>query len=275
MCDKKRGAGKTSYDIGYRKPPKSTQFKPGTSGNLKGRPKGAKNKVSNERFRNLVLEEGYRKVPVGDHEQRVTMPIMQAGLRSLWLKAAKGNVEAMKFASFLIRDAENDLAAEKAELLEAAIAYKRDGKRVLDHYQRADASPPKMLPHPDHIYKDPRTAEVEIRGPRTEDEVNDWNWFIEVRDTHKDSLVVLNDLLNEETSEREVRAIEQDVRQSEEFLILSCWALSKKWGEPVSDHELDPRLELIVREYLSSNETPPLPNLPQSPEDCAGASDQM
>jgi len=27
------------YDVGYRKPPKKTQFKPGTSGNPKGRPK--------------------------------------------------------------------------------------------------------------------------------------------------------------------------------------------------------------------------------------------
>jgi hypothetical protein len=27
------------YDIGYRKPPKKSQFKPGISGNLKGRPK--------------------------------------------------------------------------------------------------------------------------------------------------------------------------------------------------------------------------------------------
>ena len=29
------------YDVGYKKPPKPTQFKKGKSGNLKGRPKGA------------------------------------------------------------------------------------------------------------------------------------------------------------------------------------------------------------------------------------------
>jgi len=31
-----------SYDVGYGKPPRDTQFKPGQSGNPKGRPKGAK-----------------------------------------------------------------------------------------------------------------------------------------------------------------------------------------------------------------------------------------
>jgi hypothetical protein len=34
---------KRDYKIGYGKPPKSGQFKPGKSGNPKGRPKGAKN----------------------------------------------------------------------------------------------------------------------------------------------------------------------------------------------------------------------------------------
>jgi hypothetical protein len=31
-----------AYEVGYAKPPKHTRFKPGQSGNLKGRPKGAK-----------------------------------------------------------------------------------------------------------------------------------------------------------------------------------------------------------------------------------------
>ena len=32
-----------NYGVGYGKPPESGQFKPGQSGNPKGRPKGAKN----------------------------------------------------------------------------------------------------------------------------------------------------------------------------------------------------------------------------------------
>nr|WP_306262013.1 DUF5681 domain-containing protein [Pararhizobium sp. IMCC21322] len=32
------------YEVGYAKPPQSSRFKPGMSGNPKGRPKGARNK---------------------------------------------------------------------------------------------------------------------------------------------------------------------------------------------------------------------------------------
>ncbi len=31
------------YEVGYKRPPKHTQFKLGQSGNMKGRPKGTRN----------------------------------------------------------------------------------------------------------------------------------------------------------------------------------------------------------------------------------------
>lgn len=42
------------YDIGYKKPPKDTQFKKGRSGNPNGRPRGTKNVV---RLLNRMLDE--------------------------------------------------------------------------------------------------------------------------------------------------------------------------------------------------------------------------
>ena len=46
------------YDVGYAKPPASIQFKPGTSGNPRGPPKGTRNKLpalNEERMKNIII----------------------------------------------------------------------------------------------------------------------------------------------------------------------------------------------------------------------------
>lgn len=43
MSQKRGKRSKPGYAVGYGKPPRSTRFKPGLSGNTKGRPKNSKN----------------------------------------------------------------------------------------------------------------------------------------------------------------------------------------------------------------------------------------
>ena len=48
------------YDVGYGKPPVTTRFKKGKSGNPRGRRKGAKNKLptlNEERLKSIVIGE--------------------------------------------------------------------------------------------------------------------------------------------------------------------------------------------------------------------------
>ena len=82
------------YEVGYGKPPKASRFKPGTSGNPGGRPKGSGRAkpadVVVEQMKALVLEEAYRPIQIRDGDKLVELPLVRAVVRSLGLNAAKG-----------------------------------------------------------------------------------------------------------------------------------------------------------------------------------------
>ena len=80
----------TSYDVGYGKPPKDTQFKAGRSGNPKGRPKGSRNAIS---VLNKALEE---KVVVQENGRRHTRSKVQVMCTQLANKAAGGDLSALR-----------------------------------------------------------------------------------------------------------------------------------------------------------------------------------
>ncbi len=75
-------------DVGFGKPPKHTQFKPGQSGNPKGRPRGAKNLKTD-------LEEELRELIVVREGGNVkTVSKQRAMLKSLTAKAVQGDPRA-------------------------------------------------------------------------------------------------------------------------------------------------------------------------------------
>lgn len=77
------------YDVGYSKPPMERRFKPGNSGNPRGRPKGAKNlntivaEVANEMH--SVIENGKRR-------RLSTLDLIVLRLRNLAM--VDGNIRA-------------------------------------------------------------------------------------------------------------------------------------------------------------------------------------
>ena len=78
------------YDdtVGYGRPPKRTQFKPGQSGNPSGRPKGARN------FRAELLEELAEPITVNDGGRDLTITKQRAFVKTLVRAAIGGNVRA-------------------------------------------------------------------------------------------------------------------------------------------------------------------------------------
>ncbi len=80
----------SNYEVGYGKPPKSTRFKPGKSGNPNGRPKGSRNFATDLRD---VLE---MPVPISEGGKRTTMSTQKAALMRLREKALKGDHRALE-----------------------------------------------------------------------------------------------------------------------------------------------------------------------------------
>lgn len=78
----------SDYNIGFKKPPKQSQFQPGSSGNPKGRPKGSKN------LKTDLIEELAEKIGIKENGNAKTVSKQRAMLKSLMLKAVQGDTKA-------------------------------------------------------------------------------------------------------------------------------------------------------------------------------------
>ncbi|MGO9303042.1 MAG: DUF5681 domain-containing protein [Candidatus Korobacteraceae bacterium] len=76
------------YPVGYKKPPRQTQFKPGQSGNPKGRRKGSKN------FGTVFAEELRTPIEVTEHGKRKRISKRQAIVKQAVNKAVTGDPKA-------------------------------------------------------------------------------------------------------------------------------------------------------------------------------------
>ncbi len=115
-----------TYDIGFKKPPKSSQFKPGQSGNPKGRPSGTKNLATD------LQEEMSIKISVleGDKEHKLSK--QRVLIRALSAKALKGNMKAM---DTLIKMIERNTPKE-VEIVEVSELSSDDTKLLEDFILR-------------------------------------------------------------------------------------------------------------------------------------------
>src|SRR5216684_3003903 len=102
------------HPVGYGQPPLASRFKPGTSGNAKGRPKGSKN------FKTLIKQAMTASISIqeGQTSRRVSK-IEGVVLRQLQ-SALKGNersaMAAIKMAMLLVGLLEDNTPAEASAL---------------------------------------------------------------------------------------------------------------------------------------------------------------
>src|SRR5258707_4083450 len=86
----KRKGGGSGDRVGYGEPPKHTQFKPGESGNPKGRPKGRKN------MKTEVLEKLNSTVTVNQGGRVTKITTRRASVEVLAAKALRGEQRAIE-----------------------------------------------------------------------------------------------------------------------------------------------------------------------------------
>ena len=79
------------YEVGNKKPPRHTQFKPGFSGNPKGRPKGSVN------LRTRVRQGLRKSIVVTKNGRPTRMPVLEVIANRLLESSMKGDLKAIQW----------------------------------------------------------------------------------------------------------------------------------------------------------------------------------
>ena len=118
-------------DIGYGKPPKAGRFKPGQSGNPKGRPKGSKS------FSTVLMNELHELLTVKEAGKTRRLTKLEAVIKQLVSKALKGDPRAM---AELFRQVNAHLPEEGEGDAGSLPATESDIAMLEDFFRRAAAN---------------------------------------------------------------------------------------------------------------------------------------
>jgi hypothetical protein len=208
-------------EVGYGKPPKHSRFQPGQSGNPRGRPRGSKNKrdvFGLERLKSIVLEEAYREIPVADGGTTKKMPIAQAIVRTMAVKAAKGDHRSQRLFSEMLWEIEGDQLEENRDKLMTAVHYKEQWGEELQRCQEQGLEPPLLLPHPNDVCIDGQTGEVTVTGPVTLEQKEIWELGFEQRTIYEALTALLEEQLSQPLRKGERAKLDERLHRYKDHL---------------------------------------------------------
>ncbi len=112
------------YETGYMKPPKSSRFKPGQSGNPKGRPRGSTNTY---RLLDDIVNE---KVQITKNGRPIRISKKLAMLLQAANKAAQGDLKALNILIPLMLEAD----AKREKLANVSDVLNQDDAKIIKQF---------------------------------------------------------------------------------------------------------------------------------------------
>jgi hypothetical protein len=176
-----------NYEVGYAKPPQSTRFKKGQSGNPKGRPRKVKPKTKNYNLSQLNADtffeqEIFRPIGVIENGKRVEMPVALAMERRYHALGLNGNRLALERSLERLERKERKHFKLKMRRFIRLKKLKAQGEAILARCHAEGKEPPELIPHPDDIELNDQTYEVNVDGPESRTEVRHWEYVCRLRD---------------------------------------------------------------------------------------------
>jgi hypothetical protein len=104
------------YEVGFGKPPRETQFKPGNQVGRRGRPKGSKNLAT------IVAEQAAAPILVKQGDKQRYMSKLEVAISQMMNKAAAGDMKALTVFFDLFRK----ISPLQPSAQEAAVLDQRD-----------------------------------------------------------------------------------------------------------------------------------------------------
>ena len=127
----------STYDVGYRKPPASSRFKPGVSGNKRGRPKGSRS------FGAILRKILDQKIVVTEDGKTRKVSRVQVMFHRIANAALRGDMRAVKVLISLY-DSGADLPGGKVDM---DILLEED-RAILSQWVEIDDAPDGNAPAP-------------------------------------------------------------------------------------------------------------------------------
>lgn len=202
------------YEVGYGKPPVASRFEPGHSGNPRGRPKGARNRMpalNEERLKAIILEEAYRTIKVSEGQRQVTIPMVKAVVRALAVNAARGQLRSQLLFAKLVSETERANKASREELLQNAFEYKRRWDHELEQRKKFGVQLSDPIPHPDDVIIDVKTGQVRFIGPMTKEDKAKWDSLWDRVEECDEAIALYTNDLKLPENKRYRQSIEQEI----------------------------------------------------------------